>query len=138
LRSRSTEFQFWDTSALVPIILEEGHTPFSLRAKEQGKRFLAWEWLQIEAYTALARRKCGTAEFKSLYSLLGQFEFLSLDSAEYPALMKTIRKYGLRSADAGHFYCLKQAKKLHPLLCFVCCDEELVKAARTENIHVFG
>ena len=135
---RSADYQFWDTSALVAVILQERHTPLSLKAREEGRRFLAWEWMQMEAYSALTRRKCGAWEFKSLKSLLEQFEFISLDSEDYPALGKIVHKHRLRSADAGHLYCLKQAKKLHASICFVCFDEELVKAAETEGIRVFS
>jgi predicted nucleic acid-binding protein len=138
LSIRSAEYQFWDTSALVALILQERHTALSLQAKEEGRRFLAWDWLKIEALAALARRKCGAVEFKSLRTLLEQFEFIGLEPSDYPALGKVIQKHKLRSADAGHLFCLRQAKKLRPSICFVCFDEELTKAAEAEGIHVFS
>lgn len=138
MSTKSAEYQFWDTSALVALILQERHTPLSLKAKEAGRRFLAWEWLKIEALAALTRRKCEPAEFKSLRILLEQFEFIGLESTDYPALGKVIQKHKLRAADAGHLFCLRQAKKLRSSICFVCFDEELTLAAEAEGIHVFS
>ena len=95
-------------------------------------------FIKSAALAVLTRRKCEPAEFKSLRTLLEQFEFIDLEPNDYPALGKVIQKHKLRSADAGHLFCLKQAKKLRSSICFACFDEELTKAAEAEGIHVFS
>jgi hypothetical protein len=35
--------QFWDTSALIGLILKESRTADSLKARDEGKQLLAWE-----------------------------------------------------------------------------------------------
>lgn len=135
---RGPAVQFWDTSALIGIILRESHTPKAIRARDEGKRWLAWAWIQIEAHAALVRNGGKPADFKSMQILLDQFEFLSFESEEFPLLKKVLDRHRLRSADAGHLFCLIKARKLIPDLTFVCFDNELTKAAEAEGIRVFS
>jgi hypothetical protein len=138
LSPRGALIQYWDTSALISIVFQERHTSAALQARDEGRRWLAWTWIQIEAHSALARRGGRPADFKSLHAILEQFEFISFGTEEYPALRKLLDRHRLRSADAGHLFCLIKAKKLVPELQFVCFDDELTKAAKTEGIKVFG
>lgn len=125
--------QFWDTSALVSLLFKERHTASASRAMEAGGLYLAWEWIQVEAYSALSRRGATPADFRFLASLLTLFQFLSLDGGDYPDIQAILHKHKLRSADAGHLFCLRKAKKFKPDLLFVCFDEELARAAGTEK-----
>ncbi len=135
---RRQEIQYWDTSALIGIVFQESHTPAALKARDEGKRWLGWDWMQIEAHAAVARRGGKSADFKSLRLLLDQFEFLSFGRGEYPDLMKILGKHRLRSAGAGHLFCLLKAKKLVRDLAFVCFDAELNRAAEAEGVRLFG
>jgi predicted nucleic acid-binding protein len=119
------------------LVLDEVHSAKSLKAMEAGKRFLAWDWIQVEAHAALFRRKAAPEEHKSMQTILGQFELLSFDSQEYPAIQKILRKHKLRAADAGHLHCLLNAKRLAPEVSFVCFDHELTKAAELEGMQLF-
>lgn len=135
---RGQGIQYWDTSALIGILFQESHTPAALKARNEGKRWLGWSWMQIEAHAAVARRGGRASDFKSLRLLLDQFEFLSFGSIEYPDLKKLLDRHRLRSADAGHLFCLLKAKKLVPGLSFVCFDAELNRAAAAEGAKLFG
>jgi predicted nucleic acid-binding protein len=138
LTSKPAAIQFWDTSALISILFREKQSAAALKARDEGRRWVAWDWIRIEAHSALVRRGGKAQDLRHLQEILDQFEFLSIDPEEYPALKKILDRHKLRSADAGHLYCLLKAGKLLSGLSFVCFDEELVKAARTEGIPVFG
>lgn len=130
--------QFWDTSALVSLLLQESASKTAHKAMGEGGLFLAWEWIQMEAYSALTRRGASPAEFKELASVLGLFQFLSLDVRDYPEIQAVLKKHKLRTADGGHLFCLKKAKRFRPDVRFVCFDEELLEAAGAEKIKVFS
>ncbi len=132
------EFQFWDTSAVVALLVQERHTSLSLKAIDEGRRFWAWNWMQMESLSALVRRGISPENIKRLKALWPRFEYISLDVPDYRALEKVLHKHRLRSADAGHFYCLKQVKRLHPKITFVCFDDELNKAAQADGIRIFS
>ena len=131
--------QFWDASALIPLIFQEIHTPSALRAYEQGEKQLAWGWVAIETHATLYRRKAQPKHFGLLQTLLENIDYMHLapDAGDHPALVKLLEKHRLRSADAGHLFCLKRAGILFPDLEFVCFDDELCRAAKKESIRIF-
>lgn len=123
---------------MVALIALEKHSTISLKARAEGTRFLAWNWMRIEAYSALTRRRLGQGDFRLLRSILDLFEYIAIDPLDFPALEKTIQKHRLRSADGGHLFCLKQAKKLDSKITFVCFDDELARASASEGIPVYS
>jgi predicted nucleic acid-binding protein len=134
--------QFWDTSAIVSLIYKEPHTTEALRAHANAFRSFAWGWLEIEAQAALLRRGATAADLKTLQNLLSFFDFIDIDPDpklnHYPSIRKILEVHRLRAADAGHLFCLLQAKKIQPDIIFVCFDEELIRAAQKEGVRVFG
>jgi predicted nucleic acid-binding protein len=130
--------QFWDTSAVIALISKDAFASAAVQAMNSAEEYWAWEWLQIEAESALRRRRSGSSEFKDLNTLLNQFQFLSLDSNDFPEIRAILDSHRLRSADAGHLFCLRKAHRLFPRIQFVCFDQELNQAARKEGIAVFG
>jgi predicted nucleic acid-binding protein len=130
--------QFWDTSALVALIFQEPHSTTALRARNDARRYHAWEWIQLEAVSALRRRGATAAQKQTLRTLLTHFQYVVVDSSDTVAIGKLIEKHGLRAADAGHLFCLIQAKKLHSNVHFVCFDRELTAAAESEGIRVYS
>ena len=134
----AAQLQFWDTSAVIALILKDAFAPEAVKAMQTAEEYWAWEWLQIETDSALRRRRAGPEEFSGLNALLNQFQFLSLDRDDFPEIRDILNRHRLRSADAGHFFCLRKARRLFPKLQFVCFDQELNQAARKEGIPVFG
>lgn len=130
--------QFWDTSALISVLLPEPATKVAQKAMGAGSLYMAWEWIQLEAYSALTRRRAAASEFKSLAEILESFQYLTLDSRDYLEIQALLKKHRLRTADAGHLFCLKKAKKFRPDVRFVCFDGELIRAAEIEKIKVFS
>jgi uncharacterized protein with PIN domain len=48
---------FFDTSAIVPLILREPHSQAARTAWETAEECFAWKWLKVETEAALVRRK---------------------------------------------------------------------------------
>jgi predicted nucleic acid-binding protein len=137
LSSKHSENQFWDTSALVSLILEERHSVEAVKAQSAAKRYFAWEWIQVESHAALIRRGARPEQFKALRTILDHFRYVGLGSDDQPAVIKVLEKHKLRAADAGHLFCLKQLKRVIPDIAFVCFDQELSTAADKEGILNF-
>jgi hypothetical protein len=130
--------QFWDTSAVVALVSGDPFQVEALQARKTAEHYWAWDWLQMEAESALHRRRADECAFQDLGILLDNFRFLSLSRADFPELRKIFGKYRLRSADVGNLLCLQRIAKITPDIHFVCFDVELNRAARKEGIPVFG
>jgi predicted nucleic acid-binding protein len=130
------ELQFWDTSAVVALFVQEGRSADATRIADAGNRFWAWDWMQMESMAALLRCRIETSRFRRLRELWGRFEYVSLGAEHFPALEKILRKHRLRSADAAHLLCLKWVHRLNPGIGFVCFDRELADAAASEGIRI--
>jgi predicted nucleic acid-binding protein len=129
--------QFWDTSAFVSLFYREPFTDRALAARDMAERWYAWDWLVLESWSAFARRGSSERQRRARRQLLRRFGYLTLDAEHHPAIQRQITRHRLRSADAGHLLCLKQVRQLHRDVVFVCCDAELIAAARAERIPVW-
>lgn len=130
--------QFWDSSALVSLVIKEKNSPAAKKALDSGTLMFAWDWIRLETHAALTRRGAAAPEFRSLTDLLALFQTLSIRTADFPDIQTLLSKHRLRTADGGHLYCLLKAKKLTANLTFVCFDDELVQAAVREGVKVFA
>ena len=50
---------YWDTSALLPLLLQEPHTPAAVEAAALVTLNYGWDWMQVETEAALRRRGPG-------------------------------------------------------------------------------
>ena len=129
--------QFWDTSAFVSLFYEEPFTASALAARAVAERYLAWDWLVLESWSAFVRRGSTEAQRRARRRLLRYFTFLVLGEGHASAIQRQISRHRLRTADAGHLHCLTLAKRLYTDIVFVCCDDELTRAARERRITVW-
>jgi len=136
--SEPNRIQYWDSSAIVSLILGDRQATIALRAKERGTHFQAWDWSRIEVHGAFHRRQVSSEYFSALDAFLSSFQYFSLGAEDHPHLLKLLEKHRLRSADTGHLFCLLQTQKLFADIEFVCFDQELVTAAKKEGIRVFS
>lgn len=97
---------FFDTSAGVPLLIEEINSEQIQRLWGSFTRMYAWSWQRVETEAALMRRKADTQSWQAWKVLLAHFHFLTLDSKEETVLLAFNRSPGLGAADAGHFTCL--------------------------------
>ena len=125
---------FFDTSAVVPLLLREVHTDEAMRAWTQATQAWAWEWLQVETVSALTRREANARIWGSWRELSGEFEWAGLGDHELPALCDFTRGTGLRAADAGHLFLCERLQKLIPDLALVTFDQAMKDAAETLDL----
>jgi predicted nucleic acid-binding protein len=129
--------QFWDTSAFVSLFYEEPFTERAAAARGLAERRFAWDWLVLESWSAFVCRRSSERQRRARRSLLNRFAYLTLEPRHRTEMQRLIQRHRLRTADAGHLLCLKQARQLHRETVFVCCDTDLVAAARAERIRVW-
>jgi hypothetical protein len=69
---------FWDTSAVVPLIFREIHTPRAQATYDQAESFFAWDWLQVEVEAALARRQAQTKNWQAWEQIRPLFQWIHI------------------------------------------------------------
>jgi hypothetical protein len=137
--------KFWDSSAILPLLVEEAGTPSALGYYENNPEIVAWWGTPVECASALARLECEAKLTSTEITLaLGQLAALQaawhevqpLDSVRQVA-QRLLRLHPLRAADS-----LQLAAAL--LVCehrpqgwqFVCLDTRLSLAAEREGFMV--
>jgi predicted nucleic acid-binding protein len=137
--------RFWDSSAVVPLLVAEETSPAirDLYSAEQG--CLAWWGTGVECGSAIARleRKGGlsTSGATEAYSRLGalakSWHTIEPVDAVREAAMRFLRVHDLRGADALQLAAAFLAAEGRPsTLGFVCLDDRLASAAEREGFEV--
>ena len=129
---------FFDTSAVVPLLLEEPFSRKAFKAWESADRVWAWRWLQVEAEAALSRRKASATAWQQWSVLAADFTWLDLDTESFPQLRVFNRPLRLRAADAGHLFTFQLATQVVPSMKLVCFDKELKRAAKILGLETLG
>jgi predicted nucleic acid-binding protein len=127
---------FWDSSAVVPLLLEEANSASALNVWREAGESMAWEWLRVEVEAALIRRMADAATWGQWRSLQRTITFVHLEAEELPALLALNRGCGLRAADAGHLFVLDRLCTELPDLSLLTFDGELSGAARVIGLPV--
>jgi uncharacterized protein with PIN domain len=126
---------YWDTSAIVPLVLDEPHTAQAQRARAATRRAFAWGWMQVEAEAALLRRNAAPKHWENLAQLLSAFVWLDMEPHDFSALRQFNRPLALRAGDAGHLYVYSRAYAADPRIQLVTFDTEMRKAATGPQDH---
>ncbi len=116
---------FWDSSAILPIVLEEPHSSMACSAWRSGEEHFAWNWMELETHAALVRRKANAFQWQGWRFCLDRVFLIELSAANYPALMRCNEVWKLRSADAGHVYLFETLLGTRPDFKFVTFDAEM-------------
>jgi predicted nucleic acid-binding protein len=137
---------FWDSSALVPLLIQDTHTTEAARLLGGDSEMTVWCATPIECEGAFARslRRGGLdAELVSkaearLQSLQRIWQEIDLGEAVRQTARRLIRIHDLRAADSQQLAaaltaCDQQASTLP----FACFDRRLRQAARAEGFRVF-
>jgi predicted nucleic acid-binding protein len=132
--------KFWDTSALVPLIVQEATTQQMLALLARDSDVMVSVLTPVEIRSALARRHReapNDAALEESRSLLGE---LSRYWNEVPIHREIIEvasdllfRQALRAADALQLATAIRAGREQP---FVTLDETLARAARAEGLEV--
>jgi len=124
---------FWDTSAVVPLIFREIHTPRAQATYDQAESFFAWDWLQVEVEAALARRQAQIKNWQTWEQIRPLFQWIHIPSPEWAEIRKQNRSWHLRAADAAHLYAFTRLASIRPSLQLVTFDQEQLALARRKH-----
>lgn len=129
---------FWDTSAIVPLLMKESHTAISFHAWGASTRVWAWRWLEVETEAALGRRRASASVWAQWRTIQPHVEWLDCLPSAWPQLRAFNRPLRLRAADAAHLFVFDRLATVVPEVRFVCFDEEMRRAADLLGLRVFG
>ena len=137
--------RFWDTSALIPLIVEEPWSPEARTLLKADPQLVLWWGASVECFSALARslregritpedHDAGCRVVEALRD--GSFEIQAAEAVRARA-RRLLRGYPLRAADALHLaaaltWCLERPSGSG----FVCLDHRLRQAAQGEGFVV--
>ena len=139
--------RFWDSSALVPLLVGEARHQRMLALIEQDPKVAVWWGTPIEIYSAVARQeRAGQLGAAKASEALLALEALAEGWLEIQPTIhvrrtaqRLLRVHPLRAADA-----LQLAAALTALESrfaggtFVCLDDRLADAARREGLRVLA
>jgi len=128
---------FYDTSAWVPLIIEESTSGRMWDVKMQAEEIWAWSWMQVETEATLVRRKAGPDAWRLWQVLKRDVNWVDLEPEFSTSLCMFNRALGLRAADAGHLFVYTRVFAQFPEVRFLCLDQELCAAAHRIAVPVF-
>jgi predicted nucleic acid-binding protein len=139
--------KFWDSSALLPLLVDEPSRERLMALLEEDAEVLAWWGTPVEIASALARREReGLLKAEEVATALDAARTLAESWHEVvpsDAVRRTaerlLRTHPLRAADALQLAALLIAADHNPTsLELICMDERLNAAARREGFTVRG
>ena len=137
---------FWDSSALVPLIISQQKTTFCLKHwKASAANSLVWWTTQIECFSALSRLKreeeISGEEFEQaevrLIQLLKACHEVQPSQLLKDKALRALKLHKLRAADAMQLAAaLVAAEDLNSPINFICLDKRLAESAKLEGLKV--
>lgn len=139
--------RFWDSSAIVPLLVREPSSPRSKALLREDPVVLAWWAAEVECTSALARlerekslsRKSAKGAHQRLAAFRDSWNEVQPTAGLKETATRLLRVHVLRAADALQLAAAIVAAEGRPsTLGFVCFDERLATAARKEGFEVVG
>ncbi len=139
--------KFWDTSALVPLLVSEAKTARLQAIAAKDPTMFVWWGSEVECVSALARlEREGVLDeltvslaLDRLRQLSSTWHVVDASDALREAAVRFVRVHPLRAADALQLAAAYLASERRPSsLEFVTLDERLAIAARKEGFPVTG
>ncbi|MBF8290575.1 MAG: hypothetical protein HW391_1543 [Chloroflexi bacterium] len=137
--------RFWDTSALVPLLITETSSAGARRAYELDPEMITWWSTEVECVSALTRlERAGGLTIDGLGNALRRLDALSLAWHEiHPGqrvreiAVRLLRVHPLRASDALQLAAaIMSAEERAATLEFVTLDDRLADAADREGFPV--
>ena len=122
---------YFDTSAVVPLVLNETHTPVARAVWEQTSTAWAWDWMRVEGESAIARRSARAPSWNAWRLVLASFRLIGIGSDLHDSLCAFNRGLGLRAADAAHLFVFDRILTHVPDAQILTFDGEMIAAAGT-------
>ena len=139
--------RFWDSSAIVPLLVLEESSQRLQSIATQDSVMLVWWASTVECVSALARReregslddRAATLAFQRLQRLASDWHEVDPSDAIREAAERFTRVHPLRAADAFQLAAAYLGAQRRPaLLTIVTLDERLAVVARKEGFAVLG
>ena len=139
--------KFWDSSALLPLLVDEPSRERLLALLEEDSEVLAWWGTSLEIVSALSRREREgllTAEevataLDAVRALAQGWHEIVPSEAVRRTAERLLRTHPLRAADSLQLAAALVASDHDPRsLELVCMDERLKSAARREGFTILG
>ena len=137
--------KFWDSSALVPLLVKERETRYCLKTLSEDQEMLVWCLSKVEVISALCRRLSDKAlaeeEFQKAKGHLNDlieraYEVQAIEKVRARAL-RLLEVHPLHAADACQLAAVLVATQEDPhRLAMVCFDQNLKNAAVKEGFLV--
>jgi len=136
---------FWDTSALVALGVDEPHREHALRVLEGDDRMAVWWGTTVEYVAAVSRREregnLTTAEASALlaglHALSRTWYEVQPDRRVKELARRLLRVHPLRAADGLQLAsALAAAEEVPSSIGFVCLDARLNQAASREGFAI--
>lgn len=137
--------KFWDSSALVPLLVKEKETRYCLKVLSDDQEMLVWCLSKVEVISALCRRlrdkAFGEEEFQKTKEHLNNlieraYEVQAIEKVRARA-SRLLEVHPLRAADACQLAAALVATQEDPhRLAMVCFDQNLKNAALKEGFIV--
>jgi uncharacterized protein len=137
--------RFWDTSAVVPLLLEESATATARALYEEDPVLVVWWSTAVECASAIARlEREGALDVATANAALAQLEALAERWHEVqpveglrPVAQRLLRLHALRAADALQLAAAWQVAEHQPASVeVVVFDRRLGEAASREGFRV--
>jgi hypothetical protein len=139
--------RFWDSSAILPLIVSEAGSARALALYEDDGDVLVWVMTRLEVVTGIERRArhsqwSSEQRIRVLEAAAEVFDCVTEVqdvSAVRSRAMSLVARHSLRAADAAQLGSAVVAAELDtPGLEFVCFDRRLLEAASREGFRVRG
>jgi len=137
--------RFWDSSAIVPLLVGERSTAAAMAEVERDPEMIVWWATEVECVSALARLERAadlpgpsmTVAMERLDALTRAWQEIQPVDRIRQTANRLLRVHGLRAADAFQLGAAISAAEDQPAsLDFVTLDERLAKAAEREGFKV--
>lgn len=137
--------KFWDSSALVPLLVEEEFTNLVLSLYKSDEEAITWWGTSIECASALARLErqdalepaAANTAFHRLAALSRSWHEVEPGEAVRETAQRFLRVHDLRAADSLQLAAAFWASEGHPsTLQLVSLDDRLALAAQREGFEV--
>ena len=137
--------RFWDTSALLPLLVDEPARERLLALYQEDPQIVAWWSAPVEIASAIARRERervisaddADAVLKAAKRLAGAWHEVIPNDAIRRTAERLLRVHALRAADSLQLAAALIAANHDPAtLEMVCFDSRLAAAARREGFSV--
>lgn len=137
--------KFWDSSAVVPLLVEEPNTRTVTAIRADDPTMLVWWATEVECASAIARlERASDLDADAVTASLARLDALSAAWAQIQPTQtvrqvarRMLRVHDLRAPDALQLAAASVAAEGHPAsLELVSLDDRLVVAARREGFAI--